>query len=192
MFPKYLRACTWMNKVNSSSTIYSCSMRGTDIAKVEGQCLHNGPYHSVPETQTTASKLELTLLIYFPPPVAWVITVTSLNDVTIICSTFSAGKPLHMCRGNAIIHLCICQHDCQNPQLLQLHQNIIIFSWTQISCLWHSSPGISVCPCTRVLNLFTTSTKTQAYITSKQGLWMQNIKRETYLPSKCLVWILYA
>ena len=151
VFPKSLGACTWINKVNSSSWIYSCSMRGTNIAGVEGQWLNNRPNHSVPETQMTALKLKLALLIYFPPPIAWVIIVTSPNDITIICSTFSMGKPLHMCRGNAIVYLCSHWHHNQNPQLLQLHPNLVVFSLTQISCLWHTPPGISVCPHTGAL-----------------------------------------
>ena len=145
-------------------------MRGTDIAGVEGQWLNNGPNCSVPETQTTALRLKLAFLIYFPPPIAWEITVTSFYDITIICSTFSMGKSLQMHRGNAIIHLHICQHHCQNPQLLLLHPDHIISSLSWISCLWHSPPGILVCPCTWALNLFTTfkdGYKTQACINNK-------------------------
>ena len=67
VFPKGLGACTWINKVHNSSRIYSCSMRGTDIVRVEGWWLNNGPNHSVPETQMTALRLELTSLISFPP-----------------------------------------------------------------------------------------------------------------------------
>ena len=137
VFPKHLAACTWINKVNSSSWIYSHSMRGTNIARVEGWWLNNRLNCSVAETQTTAPKLELAFLIYFTPLMAWVITVTSLNDIMIVCSTFSVSKPLCMHRGSAIIHLCICQYHCWNPQLLQLHQNLIIFSLTWILCLWH-------------------------------------------------------
>ena len=132
MFPKSLGACTWINKVHSLSRIYYCFTRGTNIAGVEGQWLNNGPNHSVPETQTTALRLELTFLIYFPPPIAWVITVMSFYDITTICSTFSVGKPLYMCRGNTIIDLHIHWHHCQNPQLLLLHPNLIIFSLTKI------------------------------------------------------------
>ena len=154
MFPKSLGACTWINKVNSSSRIYSCSMRGTNIAEVEGKWLNKWPNHSVPETQMTALKLELALLISFPPPVAWVIIVPSLIDIIIICSTVSMGKPLHLHRGNALIFLHIYQCCCWIPQLLSLHPNLIIFSWTHIWCMWHSLHGILVCPCTRDLNLF--------------------------------------
>ena len=71
VFPKSLGACTWIHKVHSSSRIYSCSMRGTNIARVDGQWLNKGPNHSVPETQTTALRLKLAFLIYFPPPIAW-------------------------------------------------------------------------------------------------------------------------
>ena len=156
VFPKSLSACPWINKVNSSSRIYSCSPRGTNIAGVEGQWLNNWPNHSVPETQTTAPRLKLAFLINFPPPIAQVFTVTSLYDIMSVCSTFSVGKPLHMCRENTIIHLHICQHHCWNPQLLPLHPNLIILSLTWISCLWHSPPGILVHPCTRAFNLFTT------------------------------------
>ena len=54
VFPKSLGACTWINKVDSPSWIYSCSMRGTDMTRVEGQWLINRPSHSVPDTQMTA------------------------------------------------------------------------------------------------------------------------------------------
>ena len=39
--------------------------------------------------------------------------VTSLNDVRIICCSFSVGKALCMCRGAALICLCTCQHPHQ-------------------------------------------------------------------------------
>ena len=67
VFPKSLGSCTWINKVHSSSRIYSCPMRGTDIAEVEGWWLNKGPNCSVPETQMTAQRLKLACLIYFPP-----------------------------------------------------------------------------------------------------------------------------
>ena len=154
--------------------MYSCSTRGTNIAKVEDQWLDSRPNCSVPDTQTTAPRFMGALLIYFPPPIAWEIIVTSFYDIMIICSTFSMGKPLCMCRGNAIVHPCICQHHCQNSQLLWLHPNLIVFSLTQILCLWHSPPG-----CTFIQEpwfIYNVYNKTQAYITSKQGWWMQNIK----------------
>ena len=68
MFPKNgLGTCTWINKVHSSSWLYSCSTRGTDIAGVEGWWLVNRLDRSVPETQMTASRLVCALLIYFLP-----------------------------------------------------------------------------------------------------------------------------
>ena len=158
-FPKKgLGTCTWINKVLSPSWLYSCSVKGTDIAGVKGQWLINRPKCSVPENQMTALRLELAFLIYFPPQIAQEIIVTLFYDVMIICSTLLAGKPLCMHKGNTIIGLHICWHCCQNPQLLSLLQNHIIFSLFRISCLWHSPPGISVQPHTRVWNLFTTFT----------------------------------
>ena len=156
-FPKKgLGTCTWINKVHSSSWLYSCSKRGTNIARVEGWCLNNRPNCSVPETQMTAPGSSSLFLTYFPPQVVQEITVTSFYDVTIVCSTLLVGKPLHMCKWNAITHLHICQHHNQNPQLLLLHLNHIVFSLSWIPCLWHSPPGISVHPHTGVWNLFTT------------------------------------
>ena len=68
-FPKKgLGTCTWINKAHSSSWLYSCSTRGTDIARVEGWWLIDRPKCSMPETQTTAPRLELAFLIYFPSP----------------------------------------------------------------------------------------------------------------------------
>ena len=94
-----------------------CSMRDTDIARVEGLWLINRPNCSVPEIQTTALRFMCALLLYFPPTVAWEITVMSFYDVTIICSDLLVGKPLCMHRGDAIVHLNICQHHCWNLQL---------------------------------------------------------------------------
>ena len=47
VFPKSLGVGTWINKVDSSSWIYSCS-------RVEGQWLDNRPNYLVPDTQMTA------------------------------------------------------------------------------------------------------------------------------------------
>ena len=68
VFPKSLGACTWINKVNSSSRLYSSSMRGTNIARVQGWGLNNRPNHSVPETQMTAPKLWASFPYILPSP----------------------------------------------------------------------------------------------------------------------------
>ena len=39
--------------------------------------------------------------------------MTSFNDVTNVCSTILVGKPLHMHRRTAMIHLHTCQHPHQ-------------------------------------------------------------------------------
>ena len=108
-----------MNKQGTQFVLFIlCSMRGTDIARVEGLWLIDRPNHSVPETQMTAPRFVCALLIYFPPNIAWEITVTSFHHVMIVCSNLLVGKPLHMHRGNAIVHLHVCWHHHQNPQLL--------------------------------------------------------------------------
>ena len=63
--------------------------------------------------------------------------VMSFHDITIICSDLPVGKPLHMCIRIANVHLCICQHPCQNPQILRMHPNLFISSLTWILHLWH-------------------------------------------------------
>ena len=39
--------------------------------------------------------------------------MTSPHDVMIVCSIILAGKPLHMHRQSAMVHLHFCQHPCQ-------------------------------------------------------------------------------
>ena len=68
VFPKSLGPCTWINKVHSSSRIYSYSTRGTDIAGVEGWWLNKGPNCSVPETQMTAPRLRACFPYILPSP----------------------------------------------------------------------------------------------------------------------------
>ena len=140
--------CMHMDKQNTLLfLVILCSKGDTNIDGVEGQWLCNC---SVAETQMTAPRFMCALLIDFPPKIAPEISMMSLHDITIICSTLLVGKPLHMCKGNAIICLHICQHCCQHPLLPSLHLNNIIFSSSPNPFLWHSPPGISVCPHTGV------------------------------------------
>ena len=96
-----LGTCRWINKAYSSTGIYSCSVRGTDTAKVEGQWPpSNWPNHSVPKAQMTALRLLHTFLLYpIPKCTSWAIMM-SLNDVRIICSPISAGKNTVHAQGN--------------------------------------------------------------------------------------------
>ena len=149
-----LGTCRWINKAHSSTWIYSYSMRGTKTAKVEGQWPpSNWPKCSVPKTQTTAQRLVCTFLIY-PFPDAWANIVTSLNDITIICSPSFHGKSTVHVQGIALIHLHTCT-GIPTDYFLLLCMNHVMFSITWISSLWHSPPGILVCPHTKALNLFT-------------------------------------
>ena len=109
-----LDTCRWINKAHSSTWIYSCSMRGTDTAKVEDWWPpSNWTNHSVPKTQTTAPRLLCIFLLYpIPNCMSWVI-MTSVNDVRISCFPILAGKALCMHREIAMICLCINQHPCQ-------------------------------------------------------------------------------
>ena len=72
-----------------------------------------GHYQNIQlKTQMIALRLMHALLIYHPPLCISIMLVTSLNDITIICFPFLAGKTLCMCRRAALAHLCICQHPC--------------------------------------------------------------------------------
>ena len=109
-----LGTCKWINKAHSSTGIYSCSMRGTDIAKVEGQLpSSNWPNCLVPETQTAAPRLLHAFLLYPIPRFMSRKIMMSPNDVRIVCSPISVRKALHMHRGITEIHLHLCQHPCQ-------------------------------------------------------------------------------
>ena len=147
-----LGTCRWINKAHSSTGIYSCSTKGTNIAEVEGQWPpSNWPNHSVSETQMTAPRLLHVFSLYPIPKCTSRVIMMSLNDFRIICSPILVGKALHMHRGIAWICLCLHWHPCQ-----------LFSSIMQEPChVFHNpnfepvtlSPGISVHPHTRVLNL---------------------------------------
>ena len=95
---------------------------------------------------------------YIPPTLCIsIMFVTSLNDVTIICFPFVAGKALHMHRRAAMVHL----HTAGIPAncFLQLHTDLLVNSLSQILSLWHSPTGILVHPHTQVCNLLKTACK---------------------------------
>ena len=109
-----LGTCRWINKAHSSTWIYFCSTRGTNIAKVEGQWPpSNWPNCSFPKIQMTGPRLLCAFLIYpIPKCMSWEI-MTSLNNIRIVCFPISVGKALCRHRGIAMIHLCLCQHPHQ-------------------------------------------------------------------------------
>ena len=72
-------------------------------------------------------KLRYTLLLYFPPSITQEILLMSYSDVTIVCFINFVGKPLHMHRGTAIVHLPIHRHPCQIYQILQKFQTLSSF-----------------------------------------------------------------
>ena len=94
--------------------MYSHSTRGTKVAMTEGQRLFSKlPECSAPKTQMIASRLMHTLLIYPLTLCVSITFVTSLNDVTIVCFPFLAGKALHMPRRAMTVHLYTLQHPHQ-------------------------------------------------------------------------------
>ena len=106
-----LGTCRWINKAHSSTGIYSCTTRSTNIAKVEGWWPPSSwPNRSVPETQMTAPRLLHTFLLYPIPRCMSRAIMTSPNDIRIICSPISAGKALCMHRG--IARICLHLHWC--------------------------------------------------------------------------------
>ena len=59
------------------------------------------------------------------PFTAQEILVMSYHDIMIVCSNLLAGKPLCMHIGTAMVHLQICQHPRQNPQILRRLQTLL-------------------------------------------------------------------
>ena len=147
-----LGTCRWITKAHISTWIYSCSMRGTDTAEVEGQWPpSNWPNHSFPKTQMTTPRPLCAFLLYpIPKCTSWAI-MTSLNDIRIVCSPISVGKALCMDRGIARICLHLCQH---------LHQ-LFSSAMQEPCCVFHDLnfepvtlyPRYFVCLYTRALNL---------------------------------------
>ena len=112
-------------------------MTGTNIARVEGWWPINRPNCSVPETQTTAPGSSLLFLIYFPPPIAWQITMMSFYDVTIIWPySFGRKTTAHVQRKCHDLSAHLPALPLLKSQLLSLHPNCIVFSLSQISCLY--------------------------------------------------------
>ena len=50
--------------------------------------------------------------------------MTSPHDVMIVCSIILVGKPLHMCRLSAMVHLHFCQHQHQLTILTGLTKSL--------------------------------------------------------------------
>ena len=136
-------------------------MRGTDIAKVEGQwLLSNWPNHSVPKTQMTAPRLVLATLYSSLPN-----SMRGPCDIIKWCHNhqhyFFSGKTTVHAQRKHLICLCICQHHCQSLWLLSLHTNPLSFLYPQFHAC-DTLPQVFWCalilePC---IYLSTTHTKT--------------------------------
>ena len=116
------------------------SMRGTKTAKVEGLQLINRPKCLVPDYPDDSPKVWWCSPFILPS----LYSMRDPHDIMIICSDPPVGKPLHMHIRTTNIHLCICQHPCQNPQILWMHPNLFVSSLTQFLHLWHS-PQVFQC-----------------------------------------------
>ena len=150
-----LGTCRWTNKEHFPGRMYSSSMRGTEVAATEGQWLHSKlPECSAPKTEMTALRLMCTLLIY---PCMLCISIMFMMSWS-SASLFWQEKHC-ACVGEP------CQFTCAPAGIptdcfLQLCMSHLINSVSQILSLWHSPPGISVCPHTGVCNLLKTACKT--------------------------------
>ena len=124
-----LGTCRWINKAHSSTGTYSCSTRGTEIAKGEDQWPpSNWPNHAVPETQMTAPRFLWTFLLYPIPQCTSIMIMTSLNDVRVICSPFQWEKHC-ACAGELLRFACTSAGIPTNYFLL-LCKNLFMFSIT--------------------------------------------------------------
>ena len=126
---------------------------------------------------------------YIPPTLHISITfVTSLNDITIICLSLSAGKALHMHRRITMVHLHTHWHPCQ--LFPKLCTDLLINSISQILSLWHCLPGILVCPHTGVCNLLKTVWKTiqlqKLYTRQTQSLSKMHLNNNKRWLQECM------
>ena len=144
------------------------SMRGTETAKVEGLWLINRPECFVAEYPDDSPKVWQCSPFIVP-------SLYSMRDPRDIMKWHhdhllwsSSRKTTAHVHWN---HRCSSAHlpaSIPEPQILWMHPNLFIFTLTWFSCLWHSPPGISVCPHTGVLIYLHIFNKTQASI-NKQG-----------------------
>ena len=141
-----LCTCSWRNKEHFPLKMYSHSSRGTKVAATEGQWLLSKWLEcTAAKNPDDNLKLMCTFPYILPTLYISITVVTSLNDVTIVCYPLLVGKP------------CACaQESCQLayasagiPTNQLLHTNQLIDSVSQFPSLWHSPPGILVCPHSR-------------------------------------------
>ena len=94
--------------------MYSHSTRGTEVALTEGWWLLTR-YIRCTAAKNLDNSLELMCASPYILPTLCVsiMTVTSLNDVMIVCFPLPAGKASCMDSRVMPTHLCICQHPCQ-------------------------------------------------------------------------------
>ena len=140
-----LGTCRWTNKEHCPVGMYSLSMRGTEVAMTEGWWLLSKlPECSAPKTKMIASRLMHASLIY-PPTLC--ISVAFMTHHNHLLPSF--GRKKHCaCAGEPHWFTCAPASIPANcfPQLCMNH---LVNSVSQISSLWHSPPGILVCPHTR-------------------------------------------
>ena len=128
-----------------------CSMRGTEIPRVEGLWLVNRPNCSVSENPDDSPEVQVCSSFIVPSQnsmrdhcdvISW------CHDHLLWSSSGKTTADAHRKHCSLSAHLpasmpeCLVTIDASKPP----H-----FSLTQIPCLWHSPPGILVHPHTRVL-----------------------------------------
>ena len=102
-------------QITRSILVMLCSMRGTEIAEVEGLWLVSRPKCFASEDPDNSPEVLLCSLFIVPSLNSTRDPCDVISNVTIVCSNLPMGKQLCMHIRNAAIHLCICWHTCQNP-----------------------------------------------------------------------------
>ena len=162
-------------QITQSILVMVFSVRGTEIAKVKGPWLVNRCECLVPEDPDNSPEVWLCSPLIVPS----LNSMRDPHDIMKWCHDcllwFSNGKTTAHAHQNChplSVHL---PASMPEPQILWMHPNLFVFFLTQFPCLWHSPPGILVCPHTGVLIYLHILNKTQAGIINKQGWWMQHI-----------------
>ena len=159
-------------QITQSILVMLHSMRCTKTAKVEGLWLVNRPKCSVSEDPDDGPKVQLCSPFIVP-------SLNSMRDPCDVIFMMSQSSALIFqwenhcaCTLETLSFICTSAGiNTRTPYTINASEPLCL-SLTQFPCLWHSPPGISVCPHTGVLIYLHIVNKTQADIINKQGWWM--------------------
>ena len=147
------------------------STRGTKIARVEGLWLVNRSNCSVSENPDNSPKVRVCSPFIVPSQNSMrdhCDIISRCHNHLLLSSSRKTTVHVHRKHSSSSVHLLASTPE--SPVTIDASEPLHLFL-TLILCLWHSPPGILVCPHTGVLIYLHTYNKTQAGISNKQVWW---------------------